>query len=191
MFDNITVNEKTGLIVLLEDVGGAAHNGKIWLYDPATDALTQIAQHDPARFGDVGVRGRRRRSTRTRRRPASSTCRRSSGPGIYLTSDQAHYPINATHPARLHQPGRTGRGRSAAGDARPRASRGRRSSRQRRSRRRRPRRQPTLTPLALAGAKGRHPVTPFAPAILPLIRSGFPRTPIARGSVRRRLSQPP
>ena len=35
-----------------EDVGNNAHLGKLWQYDPATDALTQIAQHDPARFLD-------------------------------------------------------------------------------------------------------------------------------------------
>jgi hypothetical protein len=60
MFDNIGVNKTTGRIVLQEDVGGAAHNGKMWEYDPATftgvtnsGTLTMIAKHDPARFGDV------------------------------------------------------------------------------------------------------------------------------------------
>jgi hypothetical protein len=38
--DPITVNEKSGVIVLLEDVGGAAHNGKVWLYDPPTDSCS-------------------------------------------------------------------------------------------------------------------------------------------------------
>src|SRR5262249_4046048 len=55
MFDNITVNPQTGHIILLEDVGGAAHNGKVWDYNPATDTLVQIARHDPARFGDIGL----------------------------------------------------------------------------------------------------------------------------------------
>ena len=39
MFDNITVNARTGQIILLEDVGNAAHNGKVWHYDPDTDVL--------------------------------------------------------------------------------------------------------------------------------------------------------
>lgn len=59
MFDNIAVNERTGHIILLEDVGGAAHNGKVWDYDLATftgttnsGTLKQILKHDPARFGD-------------------------------------------------------------------------------------------------------------------------------------------
>jgi len=55
MFDNITVNAKTGHILLQEDVGGAAHNGKVWEYDPATDVLVKVLKHDGARFGDVGV----------------------------------------------------------------------------------------------------------------------------------------
>ena len=35
---------------MLEDVGNNAHLGKVWQYDPASDSLTQIAVHDPARF---------------------------------------------------------------------------------------------------------------------------------------------
>lgn len=60
MFDNMTVNNTTGRIILQEDVGSAAHNGKMWEYDPATFTgvansgnLTMIAKHDSARFGDV------------------------------------------------------------------------------------------------------------------------------------------
>src|SRR5262245_26750116 len=59
MFDNITVNKSNGHVILQEDVGGAAHNGKIWEFDPATftgttntGGLTMLAKHDPARFGD-------------------------------------------------------------------------------------------------------------------------------------------
>jgi hypothetical protein len=49
MFDNITV-DSSGRVTLLEDVGNNAHLGKVWQYDPASDALTQIAVHDPDRF---------------------------------------------------------------------------------------------------------------------------------------------
>src|SRR5262249_47035548 len=56
MFDNITI-DKSGHILLQEDIGNAAHNGKIWLYDINGSAhnLTLIAEHDPARFGNVGL----------------------------------------------------------------------------------------------------------------------------------------
>jgi hypothetical protein len=52
MFDNIAVNRQSGRLLLQEDVGGAPHNGKMWEYDPVSDALTMITRHDPARFGD-------------------------------------------------------------------------------------------------------------------------------------------
>jgi hypothetical protein len=55
MFDNICVNAKTGFVLLQEDVGGAAHNGKVWDYDPATDTLFKVLKHDVARFGDIGI----------------------------------------------------------------------------------------------------------------------------------------
>jgi len=55
MFDNMTFNEATGTIILQEDVGNAAHNGKMWQYDPKTDTLTQLLMHDPGRFGDIGL----------------------------------------------------------------------------------------------------------------------------------------
>jgi hypothetical protein len=55
MFDNMTFNEASGTIILQEDVGGAAHNGKMWEYDPKTDRLTQLLMHDSSRFGNIGV----------------------------------------------------------------------------------------------------------------------------------------
>jgi hypothetical protein len=54
MLDNIAVDGK-GKLILLEDVGGATHNGKVFSFDPDTRALVQIAKHDPARFGDIAV----------------------------------------------------------------------------------------------------------------------------------------
>src|SRR5262249_16764091 len=53
MFDNLTV-DRYGRAILDEDVGNQAHNGKVWMYEFATDRLVQVAQHDPARFGDLG-----------------------------------------------------------------------------------------------------------------------------------------
>ncbi len=56
MLDNMTVTE-SGLLILQEDPGNNARLSRVWMYDPATDngvdafsGLTQIAQHDPARF---------------------------------------------------------------------------------------------------------------------------------------------
>ncbi len=54
MIDNLTV-DIDGNILLQEDVGGQAHNGKLWRYNPNTDSLTMLAKHDPARNGDIGV----------------------------------------------------------------------------------------------------------------------------------------
>jgi len=54
MFDNITVDSH-GRVVLCEDVGNNAHLGRVWQYDPATDALTQLAQHDASRFVTGGA----------------------------------------------------------------------------------------------------------------------------------------
>lgn len=91
MFDNITI-DKYGHILLQEDVGNAAHNGKIWQYETATDSLKLLTQFDPARFGDIST-------------PATSpfTIDEESsgvidvqdilGAGWFLLDAQAHYPI--------------------------------------------------------------------------------------------------
>ena len=54
MFDNITV-DADGNIYLQEDVGGNPHNGKVWVYNPTTGALTQLFMHDQNRFGDLTI----------------------------------------------------------------------------------------------------------------------------------------
>ncbi len=54
MFDNISFGSD-GTIMLVEDVGNASHNGKVWSYNTATDTLTLVAKHDPNKNGDVGV----------------------------------------------------------------------------------------------------------------------------------------
>jgi hypothetical protein len=35
-------------------VGESARLGKLWLYDPSSDVLTEIAAHDTARFANGG-----------------------------------------------------------------------------------------------------------------------------------------
>jgi hypothetical protein len=54
MFDNMTIDAR-GHVVLQEDVGNQQHLGKIFQYDIATDTLAEVAQHDSARFGGLGV----------------------------------------------------------------------------------------------------------------------------------------
>ncbi|MEO5913170.1 MAG: hypothetical protein ABIS50_02985 [Luteolibacter sp.] len=116
MFDNMTVNKATGRIILQEDVGGAAHNGKIWEYDPATftgttnsGALVMIAKHDAARFGD-----RVNPTTTAATAPfnndeeasgiiditgimsGSALHKGNPGEAWYVSSDQAHYSTGTT-----------------------------------------------------------------------------------------------
>ena len=48
--DNLTVSA-SGKVVIQEDPGNNPRLAKVWHYDPETDGLVQIAQHDPAKFG--------------------------------------------------------------------------------------------------------------------------------------------
>jgi Dockerin type I domain len=89
MLDNMAIDQH-GRIILQEDVGNAAHNGKMWMCEIATDRLVLIAKHDPARFGDIGS-------------PATAPFNQDEetsgvidvsgilGEGMFLFDDQAHY----------------------------------------------------------------------------------------------------
>lgn len=89
MLDNMAI-DKTGHIILLEDVGNSAHNGKVWQYTIATDQLTMIGKHDPARFGDIGVAAT---SPFSQDEETSGVIDVSDilGAGMFLIVDQAHY----------------------------------------------------------------------------------------------------
>jgi hypothetical protein len=90
MLDNMAIDGH-GRIIMQEDVGNAAHNGKMWLYEIATDRLVQVASHDPARFGGVGIPAT----------PPFNQDEETSGvidvsaifrqEGTFLFDDQAHY----------------------------------------------------------------------------------------------------
>lgn len=116
MFDNITVNKTTGRLILQEDVGAAAHNGKVWEFDPATftgttntGSLAMVAKHDPARFGDR-VRGVTTPATLpftndeetsgvidiTSIMRGSRLHRGNPNEAWYISSDQAHYTTGVT-----------------------------------------------------------------------------------------------
>jgi hypothetical protein len=91
MFDNITVNAQ-GKVVLCEDVGNQAHLGKVWQYDPATDALSQLAQHDASRFLTGGA------NFLTQDEEASGVIDVShilgnAGENVYLIDTQAHFAV--------------------------------------------------------------------------------------------------
>jgi hypothetical protein len=94
MLDNIAVVPGTDghtRIVAVEDVGGNAHNGKVWLYDTATDDLTMIAKHFDSN-GDINA---------TPTAPFNNDeefsgiidARDTLGLGWFLLVDQQHYAV--------------------------------------------------------------------------------------------------
>jgi len=87
MFDNITVNRQ-GQVILLEDVGGQAYLGGVWVYDIATGKLTKVARHDPDRFspGATGFLTKDEEASGVIPAPFL-------GKGWYLVDVQAHYTI--------------------------------------------------------------------------------------------------
>jgi hypothetical protein len=54
MMDNIAFDDVTGDIIISEDVGNNARNGRIWSYSTNNGSLTEIAKHMAAN-GNVGV----------------------------------------------------------------------------------------------------------------------------------------
>ncbi len=54
MYDNIGI-DANGIITIDEDTGNAAHNSKVWQYDPFNGDLTQLFETDPTLFGQPGA----------------------------------------------------------------------------------------------------------------------------------------
>ena len=90
MMDNFGI-DNTGRILIQEDVGNQAHNGKIWQYTIATDNLVQIAQHDPNRF----ITGGSAFLTQDEESSGIFDAQSILGPGMFLFVDQGHYSIPA------------------------------------------------------------------------------------------------
>jgi len=90
MLDNIAV-DRSGHILLQEDVGNNAHLGKLWRYDIANGTLTQIAQHDPQRF----MSGAPAFLTQDEESSGVIDMAGILGPGWYLLDVQAHYATDA------------------------------------------------------------------------------------------------
>ena len=91
MLDNMAIDH-FGHILLNEDVGNAAHNGKVWEYTIATDKLTLLAKHDVSRFGDIGI------APTTPYNVDEETSgiidvQDILGAGMFLFVDQAHYTM--------------------------------------------------------------------------------------------------
>lgn len=88
MMDNIGI-DNWGHIMIQEDVGNNAHNGKIWQYTIATDMLTPFVMHDPNLFVPPST------ATLTQDEEASGIIDMEGilAPGYWLTSDQAHFAI--------------------------------------------------------------------------------------------------
>jgi Bacterial Ig domain/PA14 domain/Secretion system C-terminal sorting domain/Bacterial protein of unknown function (DUF839) len=89
MLDNMAI-DKSGHMLLQEDVGNAAHNGKVWQYNIATDSLKLIAKHDPARFGDIGLAATAP-FTIDEETSGIIDAQEILGPGKFILVDQAHY----------------------------------------------------------------------------------------------------
>jgi hypothetical protein len=83
MFDNITVSN--GQVVLLEDVGGQAYRGGVWVYDIATGSLSRIAIADPDVFtpGAPGFVTKDEEASGVIPAPFL-------GPGAFLLDEQVH-----------------------------------------------------------------------------------------------------
>jgi hypothetical protein len=104
MMDNIGV-DADGNVLIVEDVGGQAHNGKVARYSPATGKITILAQHDRSRFGDVGVNPVSPYNNDeefsgiidiTSIMAGSTLNNGRAGERWYLFDDQAHYTTNVT-----------------------------------------------------------------------------------------------
>lgn len=95
MLDNMTVT-KDGKVLLQEDVGNNALIGKIWEYDPATDQLTVLAQHDPDRFDPAAPVGGEPFLTQDEESSGIidvTDILGSAGQNAFLLDVQAHYGI--------------------------------------------------------------------------------------------------
>lgn len=88
MLDNITI-DNYGHVLLVEDVGGNAHIGKVWQYTIATDELKQIAYHDSTRF----INGATNFLTQDEEASGVLDVESILGKGMFLTVVQAHYGV--------------------------------------------------------------------------------------------------
>lgn len=88
MMDNMTV-DRTGHVLIQEDPGNQQYLARTWSYDIHDDAVTAIAEFDPARFtpGAAGF------LTVDEESSGIIDASRILGPGWFLADAQAHYAI--------------------------------------------------------------------------------------------------
>lgn len=86
MLDNLTIDHY-GHVLMVEDVGGNAHLGKIWQYTIATDVLKEVGSHDATRF----VTGGANFLTQDEEASGVVDVQEILGAGMFLVVDQAHY----------------------------------------------------------------------------------------------------
>ena len=89
MMDNICATSR-GQVLIQEDVGNNARQGRIWLYDTATDRITDIALADPARY----ISGGASFVTQDEESSGIVDARKEIGPGWYVFDNQSHYAIS-------------------------------------------------------------------------------------------------
>jgi hypothetical protein len=89
MLDNITI-DKFGHVLMVEDVGGNAHLGRLLQYDIPSDKLTVLGEHDPNRFSTLAGS-----NLLTIDEEASGILDVQDilGAGMFLIVDQAHYAL--------------------------------------------------------------------------------------------------
>ncbi len=85
MIDNITI-DNNGKLILVEDVGGQSHLGKVWQYTAATDVLKLIGTHDSTRF----INGSSNFITQDEEASGTIDVQSILGEGMFITVDQAH-----------------------------------------------------------------------------------------------------
>ncbi len=90
MMDNIGIDRR-GHIMIVEDVGSHDHLGRVLRYDIATDTLTVVAQHDPARF----VPGAPNFLTRDEEASGIIDAADLLGDGWFLLDVQAHFGLES------------------------------------------------------------------------------------------------
>ncbi len=86
MLDNITIDHY-GHVLMVEDVGGNAHLGKIWQYTIDTDELKEVASHDATRF----ITGGANFLTQDEEATGVLDVQEILGAGKFLVAVQAHH----------------------------------------------------------------------------------------------------
>ncbi len=86
MFDNMTMDQQ-GRIIMQEDPGNNAYLARVWMYDIASGALLELAQHDSSRF----VAGAPNFLTQDEESSGVIDVSDILGPGTYLLDVQAHF----------------------------------------------------------------------------------------------------